>query len=416
MVFMVPKRRFSTALRESTRREIERIGEVDIVVGIPSYFSETSIGYVMETIAKGLDKYFRECRSLIYVSEGCSTDDTREIANSVDLSDYNVSKIVATYRGLPGKGTALRAVFEAAEFLRADAIAVFDSDLKSITPEWIKNMISPVYKGYDFVAPYYNRYKFDATITNTIAYNLTRALYGKRIRQPIGGDFAISPRLVKHFLDQDVWETDVAKFGIDIWMTTNAMMCGCNMCQARLGAKIHGEKDPAEDLSAMFREVVGTIYNLMEQYEDFWKGIEHSEEVPIVGKDIGIEPEPFAISQEPLIEYFRIGYKNFSGVWEDILEEEDYKFIDELMKIEKKEDIKVPIEWWVRVVYRYASAFHATPMQKYKLLNTMVPLYNIRVASLINELIDKTTEESEEYFEKQAQVFEDMKGYLIEIW
>ena len=416
MVFRVPNRRFSTALREDTRREIERLGEVDIVVGIPTYFSETTIDYVMETIAKGLDKYFRECSALIYVSEGCSTDDTREIANSVDLSEYNVSKIVATYRGLPGKGTALRAVFETAEFLRAKAVAVFDSDLKSITPEWVKNMISPIYKGYEFVVPYYNRYKFDGTITNMIAYPLTRALYGKRVRQPIGGDFAISSKLIKHMLDQDVWETDVAKFGIDIWMTTNAIMCSCNMCQARLGAKVHGEKDPAEDLSGMFREVVGTIYNLMEQYEDFWKGVEGSEEVPIIGKDIGIEPEEFLVSQEPLIEYFKVGFKNFSGVWEDILEQQDFKYLENLMNIEKREDILVPIDMWVRIVYKYAAAFHATPMQKYKLLNTMVPLYNIRVASLINELVDKTTEEAEEYFDQQAQVFEEMKGYLEEIW
>lgn len=29
------------------------------------------------------------------------------------------------------------------------------------------------------------RYKLDSTITNTIAYNLTRALYGRKIRLPI---------------------------------------------------------------------------------------------------------------------------------------------------------------------------------------------------------------------------------------
>lgn len=131
-----------------------------------------------------------------------------------------------------------------ANFLRARAVAVFDSDLVSIKPEWVRNVLDPVFKGYDFVAPYYRRYKLDGTITNTIAYNLTRALYGQRIRQPIGGDFGISQRLVKHYFDQDVWETDVARFGIDVWMTTTAIVGGFKLCQARLGIKVHGEKDP----------------------------------------------------------------------------------------------------------------------------------------------------------------------------
>ena len=50
--------------------------------------------------------------------------------------------------------------------------------------------MSPVFEqGFDYVAPYYLRHKYDGTITNSIVYPLTRTLYGHRIRQPIGGDF-----------------------------------------------------------------------------------------------------------------------------------------------------------------------------------------------------------------------------------
>ena len=70
------------------------------------------------------------------------------------------------------------------------ALVVVDSDLRSIVPEWIELLAGPILKGgYDFVAPLYARYKYDGTITNTVTYPLTRALYGNRIRQPIGGDF-----------------------------------------------------------------------------------------------------------------------------------------------------------------------------------------------------------------------------------
>ena len=80
----------------------------------------------------------------------------------------------------------------------AQALVVVDSDLRSITPEWIELLAGPILKGgFDYVTPLYARHKYDGTITNTVTYPLTRALYGRRIRQPIGGDFGVSGDLVQ---------------------------------------------------------------------------------------------------------------------------------------------------------------------------------------------------------------------------
>src|SRR5439155_184091 len=83
-------------------------------------------------------------------------------------------------------------------------------DLRSIAPEWIELLAGPILKGgYDFVAPLYARHKHDGTITNTVTYPLTRALYGLRIRQPIGGDFGVSGDLVRHYLKAADWTSEV---------------------------------------------------------------------------------------------------------------------------------------------------------------------------------------------------------------
>ena len=104
-----------------------------------------------------------------------------------------ILKITTPYHGLPGKGSAFRTIFEIAHSLKAKACIVVDSDLRSITPEWVELLVTPIFvKDYDFVAPLYLRHKYDGTITNSIIYPLTRALYGKRVRQPIGGDFGFS--------------------------------------------------------------------------------------------------------------------------------------------------------------------------------------------------------------------------------
>ncbi len=413
---MTTARRFSTALRDYAREKIERLGSAEIVVGIPAYLCDDSIVNVIKTVRRGLDTHFHGARALIMVSDGGSTDDTRDAAMAYDVKSFNIEKIITIYRGLPGKGSAIRAIFEAAAFLKPKAIALFDSDLASITPRWVKNILDPVINGYDFVAPDYIRYKFDATITNSIAYNLTRALFGCRIRQPIGGDFGVSLRLARHCLDEDdVWETDIARFGIDIWLTTTAIVAGFAICQAPLGVKVHGEKDPAADLGPMYRQVVGTMFRIMETTEHFWKNVQGSRDIPTIGEYPREEPAPFDINLDELVEYFQTGYFNFNGVWRQILEEKDMAAYEGLVK-SSPTDFFLPIETWVRTVYCYASAFHATPRQRMKVLNTMIPLYYARVASLVNELKDKDGRVAEALFQEQAGVFEDMKPYLLGIW
>ncbi|MDO9508738.1 MAG: cell wall biosynthesis glycosyltransferase, partial [Thermovirgaceae bacterium] len=54
--------------------------------------------------------------------------------------------------------------------------------------------------------------------------------------------------------------------------------------------------------------------------------------------------------------------------------------------------------------------------QRFKILDTMIPLYYGRVASLVNELSDKNQEQAEQHFEKQAMEFEERKDYLLKIW
>jgi glycosyltransferase involved in cell wall biosynthesis len=407
--------RFSTAMRDYARRQIENLGNADIVVGIPAYYSDDSLAHVILMVAEGLDHFYPEKKSLIIVADGGSTDDTREIAQSVDNHHFNIDLLVTIYRGIPGKGSAFRAIFEAAKYLQASAVALFDSDLKSIKPGWVRNILDPVLNGYDFVAPDYSRYKFDGTITNTIAYNLTRALYGVNIRQPIGGDFGMSRLMVNHCLNQDVWDTDIAKFGVDIWLTTTAITGGFRICQAKLGAKIHGEKDPAADLGPMFREVVGTIFTLLGMNETYLEEVKKTINAPIFGEAIGEEPESFEVKLEPLVEYFRIGYKNFGSVWANIIEEKDYAAIKKLAMSRSLKKFNLPTETWVRIVYRYAAYFCRAERQRFKILDTLIPLYNARVASLIMILEAKDHTEAEEFYDAQAQAFETMRGYLIDL-
>jgi len=403
-----------TAIRDDLRKRLEDIKSVDIIVGIPSYNVDDTIDFVMKQIGEGLAEYWKDCKSLILITDGGSVDDTREVAKATELPPY-IEKAVSIYRGLPGKGSAVRGILEAAEFLNAKATLMVDSDLRSIGPKWMKNLISPIInENYDYIAPYYKRYKYDATITNNIAYMLIRAIWGKRVRQPIGGDFAFSSNLVSSLLQDKRWETDVARFGIDTWITTTAVKNGYKLGQTRLGTKLHETKDPSKHLGPMFLQVVITTFELMEDFEDSWKKIEGSQEVDILGDEIGLEPEEFDIDLHSLTESFKSGWKNFHSLWNDILNPNSFRLLKTITK--EKDYSLLNHENWARIVYDFASAFHHCERHHAKLINTLLPLYNLRVASLYESSVKMKNDEFENLVEEAALTFEKNKSYLLEKW
>jgi len=406
---------YNTALRRYTAKRIEEIRNADILIGIPCYNNEKTIAHVIQMVTHGLDKYYRDFRSVIFIADGGSTDDTREAAKEFQIKPWQ-EKVVSIYRGPGGKGTALRSVFEAARTLNVRACAVVDADLRSITSDWIQHLLDPVIsRGFQFVAPVYLRHKYDATITNNFVYNLTRALYGKQIRQPIGGDFAFSRDVAKFYAEQDVWETDVARYGIDIWMTTTAITQGFKLCQSNLGAKIHDTKDPAHHLGPMFRQVLYVLFALMERFESYWKNITGSEPVETFGHKNSIEPEPVSVDLEAMIEKFKVGFQQFSSLWKEIL------CPDCFAEIRKASDLGahnfyLPTPVWVRILYELAATFHAWTHNRFKIIEVVTPLYYARVASFVRETWDMTSEAAESLVEDQALQFEEFKDYLLKVW
>ncbi len=406
---------YDTALRGYTSKRIEEIESADILMGIPCYNNERTIAHVIQMVTHGLAKHYKDQRSVIFVADGGSTDDTREVAREFQIKPWQ-EKVVSIYRGPGGKGTALRSVFEAANRLKVQACAVVDSDLRSITSDWVQYLLDPVLsRDYQFVSPVYLRHKYDGTITNNIVYNITRALYGKRIRQPIGGDFAMSREVAKFYAEQDVWETDVAHFGIDIWMTTNAITQGFRICQSNLGVKIHDAKDPGQHLGPMFRQVVWTLCYLMERFEVHWKGVQGSEPVETFGQEGYVEPEPVNIDIEGMIEHFKIGFQQFSSLWKDIFSKACFDEIENAVEMDSNQ-FYFSTDAWVQILYELAATFHSWSVNRYKLIDLMTPLYYARVASFVRQSWDMSSQEAEELVEDQALKFEEHKDYLIKVW
>ena len=411
-----------TALSEDARRRITEIDKAGILVGIPSYNNAATIGHVVSTAAEGMVKHFPDLKPVLINSDGGSSDGTRSAVLETVVPS-NVDVIATEYLGLPGKGSAFRAIFEAARELQVVACVVVDSDLRSITPEWIKLLGGPtISDGYDYVTPYYTRHKYDGTITNNICYPMTRMLYGLEVRQPIGGDFGFSGRLVDAYLKTGDWESDMARYGIDIWMTTTAINESGRVCQARLGAKVHDAKDPAAALGPMFVQVVGTLFRLMVTYQERWKTVTALERAPIHGPEIEVELEPVPVSHPTMIAKLHAGAGENWPLWRLVLSSESRDALEAILA-RSESDYRFSASNWARMVIDFAVAYNkrgscgnlaASPDE---VIAAMTPLYYGRTAGLARESwdMDSVTFE-EEIIRHQAREFGKLKPYLIERW
>ena len=415
----------SVTLQEGTAAQVREIAQADILVGIPSFNNAATIGHVVKAVIAGLAKYFPDRRAVLVNSDGGSTDGTTDVVAqaSVDLGPMLITdrqsllhRIITPYQGIPGKGSAFRTVFELARRLDVKACAVVDADLRSITPEWIELLIQPILnEGFDYVAPYYLRHKYDGTITNSIVYPLTRALYGLQIRQPIGGDFGFSGKLAVHYVDKHVWESDVARFGIDIWMTTEAVSTGARVCQSFLGAKIHNPKDPAADLSAMLVQVMGAVFTSMEEHQRVWPRLHGSNPVPLFGFQYEVGVEPVNVNVDRMIASFRQGLADLRQIWEMMLAPETLQALIDTERL-PPHGFHIPDEVWAKTVYDCASAFHRRVLNREHLIKAMTPLYLGRTASFVVETQGLTSREAEECTERLGRVFERLKPYLLDRW
>jgi glucosylglycerate synthase len=414
-----------TIFSPDVQHQINEIGQTEIIVGLSTHNHFRTVGPVLRSIRSGLEHYFPKREFLVVVSDGGSTDGTIPLVADYIPQDrlilfsqtlHPVFRINVPYHGLPGKAHSLCSILEIAQALDAKACLLFDADSQSIKPNWVELMLQPILEeGFDYVAPSYQRHKYDGTLTNSLLYPLTRTLYGERIRQPIGQDVAISQRMTTHFLKKDLWHTQLLANCPDLWMTTVAIADGFKVCQSLLGARIQYPRPQGGDLSHLLTQVVGGVFELMESYQDVWIGIKNSEPSPVFGvpQDVGIEP--VKVNTDRMIQAFTHGITDLSGIWEEFLSPDVLKNLKHLASLPQRE-FRFEDGLWVRTVFEFAAAYHNSRLDRAHIIKSMTPLYLGRTASFVMETCDSSAAAVENRIELLCLEFENLKPYLVERW
>jgi hypothetical protein len=395
------------------------------VVGLLSYQDGETIGLVSTAVREGLVRHFEALATQIVLVDCESTDSSVVRARDAlgrDVLELSSARSTADllqlpYHGIPGKARALQPMLAMVRDLDARACVILDGSVRTVTPQWVDWLARPVMDAFDFVSPYYHRHPFEGALTKGLVYPLVRALYGVRLRQPAAAEFACSRRLVDHFLNEDFWERDGAQVGIDLWLATSAASGDFRLGEAALGVRTHHTRgEEALDLGTTIVQVVGSLFADLENRAARWQRTRGSVPVQHFGMSPATAPPPSSsVAIEPLIEAYRLGYRELRDIWTWVLPP---RTIVDLQKLVDgvPAQFRLDDELWARIVYDFALGYRLRVLPRDHLLRSLVPLYTGWLASFIIQLRDLSDHEADQRVEGLAAAFEAQKPYLISRW
>ena len=394
----------------------------DLIVALLTYNNVDTAKTVAAAAAAGVAQHFPGLSATLVDADAGSSDGTPETLESAGLPivvrHYEPpagERAAVPFHGVPGRGEGLRAVFDAAHELKARACVVLEADVASAAPDWVRDLAGPILGDKaDFVGPAYTRHRWEGTITRLLLAPLVRALYGRRLQQPFGGQQALSARLVEHLLVHPKWNwsgRDVS----DLWITGAAIADGFSVWEAWLGPHTVRSRTRTGDLPTMLAETVGAVFTLMDRHQDLWLEVIGSEALPTVGTPRALLVEPRALEVDAMLDAFRLGVRDLGGIWDLILTPET---LSEVLVLENAAGptFRFPDDLWARIIYEFALGHHYAVVHRDHLLRSLVPLYLGRTAAYVLTTRTATAEATERVLEETALGFERQKPYLVEHW
>jgi len=399
-------------LAPEVENRLATTGAAEVIVVVPSVATPEALQAAAAWIRQAVDGLAPGPRTVLVHPSGIVTDAARASDTGgpglvpfplpgADQFPFLGPNLVETYR----------AIFQASNRLGARACIVVGSDPGKLAPEALRRLVQPVVEqNFDLVTPVYVRARFEALLQSGVVTPAVRALYGKRIRFPIGGDFGISSRLV----DRQLQASAEGRGGIPLWLASDAVTAGFQVGQAQLGIPIPAPKDPPE-VSAAVAQVLGTLFLDIDRNASYWQKIRGSQSVPTFGTGGIAADEPGAVDVSRIIETFQLGYRNLRDVWGAVLPPATLLELKRLTSLAAS-SFRLPDDLWARIVYDFALAHRLRIMNRDHLLRAMTPVYLAWVASYTIEVGTAAPTAIEYRLERLGAAFESQKPYLVSRW
>ena len=420
-------------------KSAEKIGEADIVVGIPFADESDTIGRACETVEKGISEFSPERKCVLVCAGTSGGGGALSAVDSLRLGK-DMHRICFLMKDDSVSGTLwrTRAIMQVAYKLGAD-LALLQPDLQTskpdadhvgVSPQWIHRLLSPVKRDdIDLVVPYFNRNYLDTPVFNHLINPLLASIFNIMLEDLPAGIFGISSKLLGILLsDSLLTNGHVGNHGSDTWIVTTAAVNEAEICHTSLGAKPHYIKP---DGDTFWQESAEVIFNRVAGSEEWWqRQADLVRPVPEFGTRLGsILGEPDS-QINVLINRFKRGFNEFQGLYEETLSRKSYLELRKLLG-SPPNGFNLTAQLWAEIVYDFLIAYCLEPeLPRENLLNAFIPVCYAREASFIQEMVkfaesaQIATEEAEHLIsleakhrlDRQADAFREKKTSFVESW
>jgi hypothetical protein len=307
-------------------------------------------------------------------------------------------------------GQSFRAVFDLAEKLDAKGCVILSSDPSTVTADWVRLLVTPVIQdGYDLVTPCYGTNPFDGMMNRAIVYPMVRALYGKRVRNPMGPDVGISCRLLL-LMGAGV----KPRLHPLVSLVAEAIATEMRTCQVHLGARIYPALD-WNDLSPLLSQLLDALFLDVGRFARWWQRSRVSQPVLEFGQHLPVPGAAAAPDISQLMEGFQSGSRGLVEVWETILPPSTLVELRQLAQ-EPAASFRMPDETWARIVYDFAIGHRHRAKSRGPLLRAFTPIFLGWAASYALEIAGAAPDAVEHRIEELCVAFEATKPYFVSRW
>jgi len=383
-----------------------------------------TVAGVVRGVRQGLQATFPGKKAIIVNVDGGSTDGTTvRLAELQDEPGATLAQVrltghdlVMPYHGIPGKGEGVHLALQVARQMHAAACVMLSPDVEVLPPEWIAQLAAPILEqAFDFVGPVYLRNRLDGAIISGIVRPLLQSLYGKQTRQPMAGEYALSAALVERCLAQNLWDTDLARTGIDIWMTVQALGGQFRIAEAPLGRKQLAPAPARAGLGETLSQVLAGLFEAMGRNPYVWQRVRGSQPVTILGPPPQGAPTTVSLEPRKLVESFALGLHNLQDVWSLVVAPANLLDLHRAAAL-PADSFALSDELWSRVLFDFCLGFRARTISRNHLLAAFLPLYLGWLASFAREMQNVDDSEGEERVAQLCRVCEQQKPYLMSRW
>ena len=396
---------------------LDAAGSVEVVVGVHVANHARRIGDVLDGVSSALEACAVPRSAGVLVADAGSQDATPDAigawcASSAGGPTRGFVDVVAPRH----RGRAMRALLLAAQRVGAQAVVLLDADVATTREDWLRALLEPVLREEaDYVSPAYARSVSEGTLTTNLLAPLTRALYGARIQQVMGGCAALSGGAMASWLAPIVEADDWPAHAAELWLTASAVASGARVAEVQLDRKVVTPGVPQPDLATILVRTVGPLFALMERHQVAW--LNRSVRVPVLQRG---DPSPGpADARSPAVDQmvraFDLGLKDLLPVWEQIVPESTLARLYPLALL-AADEFRLPPPLWARIVSDFAVAFHERRMPREHLLRALTPLYLGRTAAFIVHVRAMPLGRIPEAFETIDRAFEDERDHLVARW